>query len=62
MAPNREMRNKIYAQVIKMVLDDAPTILLVDGLSTIAVRNYVKGIYLDSAHTVFPVKYAWLDQ
>jgi len=62
LAPNREMRNKIYAQVIKMVRDDAPTIMLVDGLSTIAVRNYVKGIYLDSAQTIFPVKYAWLDQ
>lgn len=62
LAPNREERDKIYAEVIKMVRDDAPTIMLVDGLSTIAVRNYVKGIYLDPAQTIFPVKYAWLDQ
>lgn len=61
-APNREARDKIYAQVMKMARDDAPTIMLVDGLSTISARNYVKGLYLDPAQTIFPVKYVWLDQ
>lgn len=61
-APNREARDKLYAEVIKMARDDAPTIMLVDGLTTIAIRNAVKGIYLDPAQTIFPVKFVWLDQ
>jgi ABC-type transport system substrate-binding protein len=62
MAPSREERDEIYAEVIKLVRDDAPTILLLDGLSTVAVRNTVKGIYLDPAQTIWPVKYVWLEQ
>jgi hypothetical protein len=48
--------------VIAMVRDDAPTIMLLDGSSSIATRSDVHGIYLDPAQTIWPVKYAWLDR
>ncbi len=60
--PTLEERNAIYAEVIKQVWDDAPTLILFDGLSTVAARSYVKGLYLDPAQTVWPVKYVWLDK
>ncbi len=61
-APTQAERDAIYAEVIQMARDDAPTLMLVDGASTIAARNYVKGLYLDPAQTIWPVKYAWLDK
>ena len=61
-APNRQERDEIYAEVIKMARDDAPTLMLVDGLSTVSARDYVKGLYLDPAQTIWPVKYAWIEK
>jgi ABC-type transport system substrate-binding protein len=61
-APTQAERDAIYAEVIQMARDDAPTIMLVDGASTIAARNYVKGLYLDPAQTIWPVKNVWLDK
>jgi glutathione transport system substrate-binding protein len=60
--PTLEERNAIYADVIRTVFDEAPTIVLFDGLSTVASRSNVKGLYLDPAQTVWPVKYVWLEQ
>ena len=59
--PTVEERNEIYAQILDIVREDAPTLFLFNGLSTIATRSDVNGLYLDPAQTIWPVKYAWLD-
>jgi len=59
--PTVEERNEIYAQILDIIREDAPTIFLFNGLSTIATRSDVNGLYLDPAQTIWPVKYAWLD-
>jgi ABC-type transport system substrate-binding protein len=61
-APTLEERNAIYAKVIKQVWDDAIAIYLFQGKATIAARSYVKGLYLDPAQTIWPVKWAWLEK
>jgi len=61
-APTLEERNKIYAKVIKQAWDDAPQIILFDGMATAAARSYVTGLYLDPAQTIWPVKWCWLDK
>ena len=61
-APTLEERNKIYEKVIKQVWDDAPQIILFDGLATATARSYVKGLYLDPAQTIWPVKWVWLEK
>jgi ABC-type transport system substrate-binding protein len=61
-APTLEDRNDIYADVLRQTWDDAPTLILFDGLSTVAANSNVKGLYLDPAQTIWPVKYAWLAQ
>lgn len=60
-AATLEERNAIYADIIKQVWDDAATLILFDGVSTVAARGNVKGLYVDPAQTVWPVKYAWLE-
>ena len=59
--PTVEERNEIYAQILDIIREDAPTLFLFNGLSTIATRSDVNGLYLDPAQTIWPVKYAWLD-
>ena len=61
-AATQAERDAIYAEVIKMMREDAPTILLVDGAASVAVSSDVEGIYLDPAQTIWPVKYVWLDR
>ena len=59
--PTVEERNEIYAEILDIIREDAPTLFLFNGLSTIATRSDVNGLYLDPAQTIWPVKYAWLD-
>ena len=59
--PTIEERNELYAQILDIIREDAPTLFLFNGLSTIATRSDVNGLYLDPAQTIWPVKYAWLD-
>jgi glutathione transport system substrate-binding protein len=61
-APSLKARNAIYAQIIKKVWEEAPTIPLADAKAAVATRDYVRGIYLDSAQTIWPAKYVWLDK
>ena len=61
-ATSREERAAIYADILTTAMDDAPTIPLFNSMSTVAAQNYVKGLYLDPAQTIWPVKYAWLDK
>ena len=61
-APTLEERNAIYAKVIKQVWDDAIAIYLFQGKATTTARSYVKGLYLDPAQTIWPVKWAWLEK
>ena len=58
--PTIEERNEIYAEILDIIREDAPTLFLFNGLSTIATRDNVYGLYLDPAQTVWPVKYAWI--
>lgn len=61
-APTLEDRNALYAQAIEKFWEDAPNLLLFVGLSTVATQEYVEGLYLDPAQTIWPAKYAWLDK
>jgi ABC-type transport system substrate-binding protein len=61
-APTQAERDVIYAEVIKKMRDNAPTILLVNGAASVAVNDYVEGVYLDPAQTIWPVKYAWTNK
>jgi len=58
-APTREERDAFYAQAIQIARDESPTVMLVDGAASIALRDNVEGVYLDPAQTIWPVKYAW---
>jgi ABC-type transport system substrate-binding protein len=59
--PTLEERNAIYADILKIVFDEAPTIILFDGMATVASGSNVMGLYVDPAQTVWPVKYVWLE-
>jgi peptide/nickel transport system substrate-binding protein len=59
---NLEERNAIYAQINKMVVDQAPILQLFDVIVSIAMRSDVKGVYFEPAGNNFPAKYAWLDR
>jgi ABC-type transport system substrate-binding protein len=59
--PTLEERNAIYADILKMVFAEAPTIVLFDGMATVASGSNVMGLYVDPAQTVWPVKYVWLE-
>lgn len=62
LAATLEERNEIYADLLDIVWDDAISIYLFDGLSTIVSRENVRGLYADSAQTIFPFKWAWLSE
>jgi peptide/nickel transport system substrate-binding protein len=57
-----EERNKFYEELLDIVWDDAISIFLFEGVSTITTRSNVMGLYPDSAQTIFPFKWAWLSQ
>jgi ABC-type transport system substrate-binding protein len=58
-APDVATRDKLYAQIIQMVHDDAPLIQLVDLNQRIAMRDNIQGIYLDGPPNNFPAQFAW---
>ena len=53
-------RNKIYyAQIIKQVFSDAPIIMLFDVTQSLAMKETIRGVYLEPASNVWAAKYAW---
>jgi ABC-type transport system substrate-binding protein len=56
---SRAERDKIYAQVIKQVVKDAPIIMLFDTLERVAIKADVQGVYLEKAGNNWIGKYAW---
>ena len=60
--PTLEERNKLYEEVQKMKWDSASDLYLFESTSQIAFLPVVKGLYPDAAQTIWPAKYAWLDE
>jgi len=58
-APNRAERDKIYAEIIKIVTDDAPILMLFDSITYLAINEKVNGVYIEPAGSNWPAKYAW---
>jgi glutathione transport system substrate-binding protein len=58
----RDEQYKIYAQVLKMVHQDAIIIQLVDLTQQVAYRDSVHGIYLAGPTNNYPAQYAWKDK
>jgi ABC-type transport system substrate-binding protein len=58
-AADRATRDKLYAQILKAVHDDAPLIQLVDLNQRIAMRDNIQGIYLNGPPNNFPAQFAW---
>jgi ABC-type transport system substrate-binding protein len=57
---NMSGRNSIYySQIIKIVVNDAPAVLLFDVQMQAAMKQNVQGVYLDPAYNVWIPKYAW---
>ncbi|HET8679621.1 MAG TPA: ABC transporter substrate-binding protein [bacterium] len=53
-------RNKIYyPQIIKQVFNDAPIIMLFDVTQSVAMKDTVRGVYLEPASNVWAGKYGW---
>jgi ABC-type transport system substrate-binding protein len=61
-APDTATRDKLYAQILKMVFDDAPLIQLVDMNQRLAMKDNIQGIYLDGPPNNFPAQFAWRSQ
>lgn len=60
--PTLEGRNEIYAEIVERVFEQAPILQLFDAVETVAMQNYVEGVYLEPAGTNWPAKYAWLNK
>ena len=58
-APDIATRDKLYAQILKTVHDDAPLIQLVDLNQRLAMRDNIQGIFLDGPPNNFPAQFAW---
>jgi ABC-type transport system substrate-binding protein len=57
---NMAGRNSIYySQIIKIVVNDAPAVLLFDIQMQAPMNQAVQGMYLDPAYNVWIAKYAW---
>lgn len=52
-------RDKIYAEVTKLVYAEAPILQLFDAVESVATSNKVKGIFFEPAFSNWPVKYGW---
>ncbi|MBI1296497.1 hypothetical protein GC175_16200 [bacterium] len=57
-----DARNAIYAEINKMVVDQAPILQLFDVILTISMSDDVKGVYFEPAGNNWPGKYSWLDR
>lgn len=58
-APNRAERDKIYAEIIKKVADEASAIPLFDVKQIVTMRDNVNGVFVERAGNNFPAKWAW---
>jgi ABC-type transport system substrate-binding protein len=57
---NMSGRNSIYySQIIKIVVNDAPAVLLFDVQMQAPMKQSVQGVYLDPAYNIWIPKYAW---
>ena len=61
-APTREARDKIYADVYKLVFADAPILQEFDVFPQAAYKDTVHGIYMEVAANNFPVQFAWKEK
>lgn len=52
-------RDEIYAQVNRLVFEQAPILQLFDTVQKVAMRSNVKGVYFEPAGSNWPAKYAW---
>jgi ABC-type transport system substrate-binding protein len=61
-ARKREEQHALYAQIIKRVHEEAPLIQLVDLAQAAAIRDTVRGIYLNGPANNFPAQFAWKEK
>jgi len=61
-ARSREEQQKLNAQIIKRVHEEAPLIQLVDLAQAAAIRDNVRGIYLNGPANNFPAQFAWKEK
>jgi ABC-type transport system substrate-binding protein len=54
-----EARNAVYAEIIPIVANDAPILILFDSIDFLAANSSVQGIYHEPAFSNWPAKYAW---
>jgi len=59
---NREEQNKLYAQILKRMHEEAPLIQLVDLTQAVAFRDNVRGIYLNGPSNNYPAQFAWKEK
>jgi ABC-type transport system substrate-binding protein len=58
-APTLEERNEVYAEIIPIVTELAPILMLVNALGGVAIAENLEGVYLEGASINWPAKYAW---
>ncbi len=58
----RDEQNKLYAQIIKRMHEEAPLIQLVDLTQAVAFRDNVRGIYLNGPANNYPAQFAWKEK
>ncbi len=61
-AKKREEQNKLYAQILKRMHEEAPLIQLVDLTQAVAFRDNVRGIYLNGPSNNYPAQFAWKEK
>jgi ABC-type transport system substrate-binding protein len=57
--PTLEERNAVYAEIIPMVTELAPILMLVNARGGVAIAENLEGVYLEAASINWPAKYAW---
>ena len=55
-------RNKLYAEATDLIWAEAPAVFLFDGINSLGAAKNLRGVYSDGAHSLWNVKYAWLDK
>jgi peptide/nickel transport system substrate-binding protein len=61
-AKKRDEQNKLYAQILKRMHEEAPLIQLVDLTQAVAFRDNVHGIYLNGPANNYPAQFAWKEK
>jgi ABC-type transport system substrate-binding protein len=54
-----EERNAVYADILRIVFEDAPILQLFDAVEFLAASNAVEGLYFEPTFSNWPVKYGW---